>query len=114
MYRISLSIMTARENPLPTSVDDEASEAPTSPGEKYLIALGRRRSSPMRRIFSDQNFYAIPEVAEKLKIKEELVRELIRRGELHAYRIGKAYRITNDDIDDYLRSCSTRAERLED
>lgn len=106
--------MTARKNPPPTSVDDEASEAHTSPGEKYLIALGRRRSSPTRRLFAEQTFYAIPEVAEKLKIKEELVRELIRRGELHAYRIGKAYRITDDDIDDYLRSCSTRAERPEE
>ncbi len=106
--------MTARKNPPPASVDDEASEAHTSPGEKYLIALGRRRSSPTRRLFAEQTFYAIPEVAEKLKIKEELVRELIRRGELHAYRIGKAYRITDDDIDDYLRSCSTRAERPEE
>ena len=105
--------MTAHENPPPTP-HDGADETPSTPGEKYLIALGRRRSSPMRRLFADQNFYAIPEVAEKLKIKEELVRELIRRGELHAYRIGKAYRITDDDIDDYLRSCSTRAERPED
>jgi len=49
-------------------------------------------------------------VAERLKVKEELVRELIRRGELHAFRIGKAYRITDDDIDEYLQSCSTRQE----
>lgn len=103
--------MTPRENTLPPPDEDGAGEAPRAPGEKYLIALGRRRSSPSRRIFADQNFYAIPEVAERLKIKEELVRELIRRGELHAYRIGKAYRVTDDDIDDYLRACSTRAER---
>lgn len=106
--------MTAHDNPPPPFDDNEAGEAPRTPGEKYLVALGRRRASPSRRIFADQNFYAIPEVAEKLKCKEELVRELIRRGELHAYRIGKAYRITDDDIDDYLRSCSTRAERLEE
>jgi excisionase family DNA binding protein len=45
-------------------------------------------------------------------VKEELVRELIRRGELHAFRIGKAYRITDDDIDEYLQSCSTRQESI--
>jgi excisionase family DNA binding protein len=110
---MGLSIMTARDNPPPPPYDEEG-ETPSTPGEKYLIALGRRRSSPARRIFAEQHFYAIPEVAERLKIKEELVRELIRRGELHAYRIGKAYRITDDDIDEYLRSCSTRAERPED
>ncbi len=110
---MGLSIMTAHQNPPPCPPDEE-DDTFSPPGERYLIALGRRRSSPSRRIFADQHFYAIPEVAEKLKIKEELVRELIRRGELHAYRIGKAYRITDDDLDDYLRSCSTRAERLED
>ncbi|MBN1193825.1 MAG: helix-turn-helix domain-containing protein [Methanomicrobiaceae archaeon] len=90
---------------------DSNKKAASSPGEEYLKALGRRRSSRSHRIFSDQNFYAIPEVAERLKITEELVRELIRRGELHAYRIGKAYRITDDDIDAFLESCSTGHER---
>jgi excisionase family DNA binding protein len=88
--------------------------APPRPGEPYLVALGRRRASRHRRIFADQHFYAIPEVAERLKVKEELVRELIRRGELHAFRIGKAYRITDDDIDEYLQSCSTRQEPIEE
>jgi excisionase family DNA binding protein len=87
---------------------------PPQPGEPYLAALGRRRASRQRRIFADQQFYAIPEVAERLKVKEELIRELIRRGDLHAFRIGKAYRITDDDIDNYLRSCSTRQEEDEE
>mgnify|MGYP000956157869 CR=1 FL=1 len=100
--------MTAEKN------EPEEENRVVPPGEQYLIALGRRRSSPSRRIFADQHFYAIPEVAERLKIKEELVRELIRRGEIHAYRIGKAYRITDDDIDEFLRACSTRNEREEE
>jgi excisionase family DNA binding protein len=94
------------------SESGEENPAPPQPGEPYLIALGRRRASRHRQIFADQHFYAIPEVAERLKVKEELVRELIRRGELHAYRIGKAYRITDDDIDEYLQSCSTRQENI--
>ncbi len=89
---------------------DDYHEDPPQPGEPYLVALGRRRASRQRRIFADQHFYAIPEVAERLKVKEELVRELIRRGEIHAFRIGKAYRITDDDLDEYLRSCSTKQE----
>jgi excisionase family DNA binding protein len=87
---------------------------PPQPGEPYLVALGRRRASRQRRIFADQQFYAIPEVAGRLKVKEELVRELIRRGDLHAFRVGKAYRITDDDMDEYLRSCSTRQEEDEE
>lgn len=86
------------------------SPLPPQPGEPYLVALGRRRASRQRRIFADQQFYAIPEVAGRLKVRDELVRELIRRGELPAFRIGKAYRITDDDIDAYLRSCSTQQE----
>ncbi len=87
---------------------------PPQPGEPYLIALGRRRASRQRKIFADQHFYAISEVAERLKVKDELIRELIRRGELHAFRIGKAYRITDDDIDEYLQSCSTKRENFRD
>lgn len=102
---------TEDEDPQLTGSGDES---PPQPGEPYLVALGRRRASRQRRIFADQHFYAIPEVAERLKVKEELIRELIRRGELHAFRIGKAYRITDDDIDEYLRSCSTRQEENED
>ncbi len=102
---------TEDENPQLTQFGDKS---PPQPGEPYLVALGRRRASRQRRIFADQHFYAIPEVAERLKVKEELIRELIRRGELHAFRIGKAYRITDDDIDEYLRSCSTRQEENED
>jgi excisionase family DNA binding protein len=98
------------EDEMPDTDDDENPLHP-QPGEPYLAALGRRRASRQRRIFADQHFYAIPEVAGRLKVKEELVRELIRRGELHAFRIGKAYRITDDDMDEYLRSCSTQQEK---
>ena len=94
-----LSAMTPSRKDPENSEKGRSNVVASPPGEKYLDALGRRRSSQSRKIFSEQNFYAIPEVAERLKITEELVRELIRRGEIHAYRIGKAYRITDDDID---------------
>jgi excisionase family DNA binding protein len=106
--------MTADGDDPKKSGKEEGNSPGVNPGEPYLVALGRRRASMQRRIFADQNFYAIPDVAERFKVKEELVRELIRRGELHAYRIGKAYKITDDDIDEYLRSCSTRQEGSED
>lgn len=104
-----LEMTTPGKNP-ENSVKGRSDVVASPTGEQYLNALGRRRSSQSRKIFSEQNFYAIPEVAERLKITEELARELIRRGEIHAYRIGKAYRITDDDINEFLESCSTRNE----
>jgi molecular chaperone DnaK len=67
-----------------------------------------------RENFADRDFYTIPEVAERLKVNEELVRGLIRCGELHAYRIGEEIRIENDDIDEYLQSCNIRQENIEE
>jgi excisionase family DNA binding protein len=105
--------MISSDNPEGRRKDQDTPDA-VRPGEPYLVALGRRRAFRKKNIFADQHFYSIPEVAERFKVKEELVRELIRRGELFAYRIGKAYRITDEDIDEYLRSCSTRQEKFEE
>ncbi len=41
------------------------------------------------------------EVAELLKIKKNTVYELIKRGDLNAYRVGRKYRIDLKDIDAY-------------
>ena len=77
---------TEDEDPQFTGSGDES---PPQPGEPYLVALGRRRASRQRRIFADQHFYAIPEVAERLKVKEELIRELIRRDQARSHLHGQ-------------------------
>lgn len=77
--------------------------------EGHVIGeLIRERDPIPGKFFAGQLFFTTREVAERLKLKEELVREMIRNGELHAYRIGKAYRIAGEDIEEFLRQRSTR------
>ena len=42
------------------------------------------------------------EVAELLKITKNTVYELIKRGELPAYKVGRKLRIDKEDIDNYI------------
>ena len=43
------------------------------------------------------------EVAELLKITKNTVYELIKRGELPAYKVGRKLRIDKEDIDNYIK-----------
>jgi putative molybdopterin biosynthesis protein len=52
---------------------------------------------------SEQRFYTIEEVAKLLRVNERTVRKLIDSGELHATRVGRQYRISQEQLDDYLR-----------
>lgn len=51
----------------------------------------------MDKIFTPQ------EVADRLKIKKATVYELIKRGELNATKIGRQIRISQEQLDQYLR-----------
>lgn len=42
------------------------------------------------------------EVAEMLHVSRSTIYDLIRRGELHSYRIGRKVRFTQDDVDAYI------------
>ena len=42
------------------------------------------------------------EVAEKLKVTQKTIRNLIESGELPAYRFGRDYRIKEEDFDEYI------------
>jgi putative molybdopterin biosynthesis protein len=54
------------------------------------------------------------DVAKQLRIKKYTVYELIKRGELPSSRVGKQVRISQEDIDRYLRVGKTGAFRDED
>lgn len=51
----------------------------------------------MKKIFTTK------EVADQLKIKKTTVYELIKRGELKASKVGKQIRISQEQLDDYLK-----------
>jgi excisionase family DNA binding protein len=44
------------------------------------------------------------EVAEQLRVSTMTVYRLIKAGDLRAARIGKSFRIREDDVDSYLQS----------
>lgn len=56
-----------------------------------------------------EKIYTPQEVADQLKIKKATVYELIKRGELKSAKVGKQIRISQDQLDEYLKLTS-RAE----
>jgi excisionase family DNA binding protein len=54
-------------------------------------------------------FLTPQEVADLLRVSSMTVYRLIKAGELSAVRVGKAYRISEDDIDRYLAARYTEA-----
>ncbi|SFA77772.1 putative molybdopterin biosynthesis protein [Acetitomaculum ruminis DSM 5522] len=49
------------------------------------------------------NLYTPQEIADLLKIKKNTVYELIKRGEIKATKIGKQFRISQENLNDYLK-----------
>ena len=47
-------------------------------------------------------FLTVAEVAETLRVSTMTVYRLIKAGDLRAVRVGKSYRLTEDDVDRYL------------
>lgn len=60
-------------------------------------------SSPRAR------FLTAGEVADVLRVSTMTVYRLIKAGDLPAARIGKSYRVREDDVDAYLASRFTQA-----
>ena len=48
------------------------------------------------------------EAAAELGVSEDTVIRLINRGEIRAYKVGRAYRIARADLDAYLTAVATK------
>jgi len=55
------------------------------------------------------SFVTVSEVARQLRVSKMTVYRLISSGELPAVRIGKSYRIREEDVDAYLVARYTQA-----
>jgi excisionase family DNA binding protein len=55
------------------------------------------------------NFVTVGEVARQLRVSNMTVYRLISAGELPAVRIGKSYRLREEDVDAYLTARYTQA-----
>lgn len=58
---------------------------------------------------SGSRFLTVAEVADLLRVSSMTVYRLIKSGELASVRIGKSYRVREEDIDAYLQARYTEA-----
>ena len=54
-------------------------------------------------------FLTVAEVADMLRVSSMTVYRLIKGGELRAIRVGKSYRLAEDEVDRYLARGFTQA-----
>ena len=52
---------------------------------------------------SEVRFLTIAEVAAKMRVSKMTVYRLVHSGELPALRVGRSFRVTEDDVNEYLR-----------
>ena len=63
-------------------------------GDKILESLNT--------IESEYRIYAVPEVAQFLKVNERTVFRLIEEGELKSIKVRSLVRVLHDDLEEYL------------
>lgn len=51
----------------------------------------------------DPKFLTIAEVASVMRVSKMTVYRLVHNGELPAVRVGRSFRVTEEDVNDYLR-----------
>jgi len=64
---------------------------------------------PADRAAGRARFLTVAEVAGILRVSTMTVYRLIKAGNLPAVRVGKSYRVREDDVDRYLASSYTQA-----
>ena len=52
---------------------------------------------------SDVRFLTVAEVATIMRVSKMTVYRLVHSGELPAVRVGRSFRVTEDDVNEYLR-----------
>jgi excisionase family DNA binding protein len=52
---------------------------------------------------SDVKFLTVAEVAAMMRVSKMTVYRLVHSGELPAVRVGRSFRVTEDDVNEYLR-----------
>ncbi|MEA2717810.1 MAG: hypothetical protein QOI56_925 [Actinomycetota bacterium] len=65
--------------------------------------------APTDRVGGRARFLTVAEVAGILRVSTMTVYRLIKAGNLPAVRVGKSYRVREDDVDRYLASSYTQA-----
>jgi excisionase family DNA binding protein len=59
--------------------------------------------------YAKARFFTVAEVARTLRVSNMTVYRLINSGQLPAVRVGKSYRLREEDVDQYLAERFTEA-----
>lgn len=62
----------------------------------------------MAESFAKARYLTVQEVADLMRVSTMTVYRLIKSGELPAVRVGRAFRLRDNDIDTYLAQSYTR------
>jgi excisionase family DNA binding protein len=63
----------------------------------------------MRKPFTEARLLTVNEVADLLRVSRMSVYRLIKEGQVAALRVGRSYRLREDDVDHYLSGRYTEA-----
>ena len=63
----------------------------------------------MEQLHARARFFTVNEVADLLRVSRMTVYRLIKEGQLKALRVGRSYRLREDDVDEYLSARYTEA-----
>ena len=58
---------------------------------------------------SESRFLTVQEVADLMRVSSMTVYRLIKSGELRAVRVGRSFRVRQEDVDQYLEASYTQA-----
>ena len=59
---------------------------------------------------NSKKYLALEDVADMLGVNYQLIYRLVRSGELPAIKLGRIYRVTEEDLQDYLESKKTSSK----
>lgn len=58
---------------------------------------------------SESRFLTVQEVADLMRVSSMTVYRLIKSGEMRAVRVGRSFRVRQEDVDQYLEASYTQA-----
>ena len=56
----------------------------------------------------NEEFYLVEELAKKLRVSDMTIYRYIKAGKINAYKIGKAFRISEKDFNEFLNNVKTK------
>jgi excisionase family DNA binding protein len=69
----------------------------------WCAVAGQGPTERDARPLSEVTFLTVAEVASVMRVSKMTVYRLVHAGDLPAVRVGRSFRVTEDDVNEYLR-----------